>query len=72
VGLLAVLLPSFVIGLLLLPIFSSDIMSKAWFNELDLDDLRQKRYTAPFKPNTSTLDNLVELSSSIHDMKIEI
>ena len=48
-----------------------DIMAKAWFNGLDLDDLRQKKYPAPFKPNTSTLDSLVELSASVHDMNFD-
>lgn len=41
----------------------ADIMAKKWFDELDLDDLRQKKYEAPFKPNTATLDTLVEKSS---------
>ena len=45
-------------------------MAKAWFNGLDLDDLRQKKYEAPFKPNTANLDSLVELSASVHDLKL--
>lgn len=48
-------------------------MNKKWFAEFNLDDLRQKKYEAPFKPNTSTLDTLVERSSmhSLPDLDLE-
>jgi hypothetical protein len=44
--------------------FSTDILAMTWFAELDLDDLRQKKFKAPFLPDTSTLDTLVEKSSN--------
>jgi len=31
-----------------------DIMAKEWFKELQLDDLRQKKYTAPYIPEIKT------------------
>jgi hypothetical protein len=46
-------------------IFTPDIMAKEWFSELDLDDLRQKKYKAPFIPNNTNLETLVE-KSSVH------
>lgn len=32
-----------------------DIMSKDWFKELELDDLRQKKFTAPYIPEAKNL-----------------
>jgi len=35
-----------------------DIMAKKWFSELVLDDLRQKKHTAPYIPDNETMDHL--------------
>ena len=40
-----------------------DIMAKKWFEFLTLDDLRQKKYTAPFIPCNTTLEDHIEKSS---------
>lgn len=37
-------------------------MAKKWFDEFEIDNLRQKKCEAPFKPNTDMLDSLVERS----------
>ena len=37
-----------------------DIMAKNWFDGLDLDDLRIKKYEAPFIPNNDMMDDLIE------------
>jgi hypothetical protein len=39
-------------------------MNQKWFAELDLDDLRQKKVEAPFKPNTSMLEKHVDAFAS--------
>jgi serine/threonine protein kinase len=36
-----------------------DIMSKKWFADLDLNELRDRTYKAPFIPRNETLDNLI-------------
>ncbi|KAG7357543.1 serine/threonine protein kinase [Nitzschia inconspicua] len=38
----------------------NDLISMKWFHELDLDELRQKKYPAPFKPIATSLDTLAE------------
>jgi hypothetical protein len=51
----------------------TDIKNKKWFAGLDLDELRKKKYRAPFKPNTSTLDTLVEQTTMhpLSDVDVE-
>jgi serine/threonine protein kinase len=41
-----------------------DIMAKAFFDELDLAELRQKKFKAPFIPKNKKLDEMVAQSSS--------
>jgi serine/threonine protein kinase len=41
-----------------------DIIRQAWFKELDLTLLRQKKIPAPFKPSNATLDTLIEEEGS--------
>ena len=36
-----------------------DIMAKRWFEGLELDDLRQKNYKAPYIPDNETMDRLL-------------
>mmetsp|Transcript_6055 Transcript_6055/g.14151 ORF Transcript_6055/g.14151 Transcript_6055/m.14151 type:complete len:84 (+) Transcript_6055:1795-2046(+) len=36
-----------------------DIMAKKWFEGLELDDLRQKMYTAPYIPDNDKMDHLL-------------
>ena len=40
-----------------------DILAMAWFNELNLDDLRQKKFKAPFIPRNELLKKLVDSTS---------
>lgn len=42
---------------------AKDIIAKEWFQDLNLDDLRQKKFKAPFIPQNTKLDDLVERSS---------
>jgi serine/threonine protein kinase len=46
-----------------------DILAKKWFSDLELDDLRQKKYKAPFIPHNKTLEMLVE-RTSIHGQSL--
>jgi len=41
-----------------------DIMAKEWFDDLNLDELRQKKHPAPFVPRNTELQTLVETSSA--------
>lgn len=40
-----------------------DILAKDWFKELDLGELRQKKFPAPFIPKNDELDEVVEQTS---------
>lgn len=40
-----------------------DILAQKWFSDLDLDDLRQKKFTAPFIPKSKTLETPVDRTS---------
>jgi hypothetical protein len=40
-----------------------DIMAKKWFGFLSLDDLRQKKYKAPFIPTNTALEEDIERTS---------
>lgn len=40
-----------------------DIMAKNWFRSLNLDDLRQKKYKAPFIPRNKSLETSIERTS---------
>ena len=44
-----------------------DIMAKEWFIGLELDDLRQKKYEAPYIPNSVTLGHLLKSTLSKSD-----
>jgi serine/threonine protein kinase len=41
-----------------------DIVAKDWFNEYDLDQLRQKKVKAPFIPKNAELEGMLQGSSS--------
>lgn len=36
-----------------------DILAKEWFEELELDDLREKNFKAPYIPDNATMDRLL-------------
>ena len=40
-----------------------DIMAKEWFDELNLDELRQKKFPAPFIPRNTELQTMVDRTS---------
>ncbi len=42
-----------------------DIMAKAWFKELDLGKLREKKHPAPFIPKKNELDKIIGQVSSV-------
>jgi serine/threonine protein kinase len=45
-----------------------DILAMAWFSDLNLDDVRQKKFKAPFIPRNELLEKLVDRPSTSLDL----
>lgn len=48
-----------------------DILAKEWFADLDLGEVRQKKFPAPFIPKNAELDDMVEQAAMGSSLRVD-